>query len=229
MARAFAGAGADLVIASRKLEACELAADEISRTTGQRVVAAACHVGHWDDLDTLVETAYGHFPRVDVLVNNAGMSPLYPSLGEVTENLLDKVIAVNFKAPFRLCALFGERMKAAGGGSIINVSSTASIHPRPGELPYAGAKAALNTVSVGFARALGPEVRVNTIVPGPFLTDISKAWDLESFRQEAQRFALRRGGQPGEIVGAALYFASDASSFTTGSVLVVDGGATIPE
>jgi NAD(P)-dependent dehydrogenase (short-subunit alcohol dehydrogenase family) len=229
MAEAFAAAGADLVIASRKLDVCEAAAEKITAATGRTIVPTACHVGRWGDLDALVETAYAHFPQVDVLVNNAGMSPLYPSLAEVSEELFDKVIAVNFKATFRLSALFGERMKAAGRGSIINVSSTASIRPTPRELPYAGAKAALNAITVGFARALGPEVRVNTIVPGPFLTDISKAWDLDAFEQQATRFPLRRGGQPEEIVGAAMYFATDASSFTTGACLVVDGGTSIPE
>ncbi len=229
MAEAFAAAGADLVIASRKLDVCERAAEKINAATGRTVVPVACHVGRWGDLDALVETAYEHFPQVDVLVNNAGMSPLYPSLAEVSEELFDKVIAINFKAPFRLAALFGERMKAAGRGSIINVSSTASIRPTPRELPYAGAKAALNAITVGFARALGPEVRVNTIVPGPFLTDISKAWDLDAFAEQAKRFPLRRGGQPEEIVGAAMYFATDASSFTTGACLVVDGGTSVPE
>jgi NAD(P)-dependent dehydrogenase (short-subunit alcohol dehydrogenase family) len=229
MAEAFAAAGADLVVASRKIDSCEVAADKIAGATGRRVVPAACHVGRWGDLDALFETAYSNFPQVDVLVNNAGMSPLYPTLGDVTEDLFDKVVAINFKGPFRLSALFGERMKADGRGSIINVSSTASIRPTPRELPYAGAKAALNALTVGFARALGPEVRVNTIVPGPFLTDISKAWDLDYFNERAQQFPLRRGGQPEEIAGAAMYFATDASSFTTGSMLVVDGGTSIPE
>ncbi|MFV0306714.1 MAG: SDR family NAD(P)-dependent oxidoreductase [Desertimonas sp.] len=229
MAEAFARAGADLVIASRKLDACEQAAAAITAATGRKVVPTACHVGRWDQLDALYETSYANFDKVDVLVNNAGMSPLYPSLDAVTEDLFDKVVAINFKAPFRLSSLFGTRMKADGGGSIINISSTASIRPTPRELPYAGAKAALNNITGGFARGLGPEVRVNTIVPGPFLTDISKAWDLDAFAEQAKRFPLQRGGQPDEIVGAALYFASDASSFTTGATLVIDGGVSLPE
>lgn len=229
MAEAFARAGADLVIASRKLDNCVAAADRIASETGRKVVPAGCHVGRWEELQALYDTAYGEFDQVHVLVNNAGMSPLYPSLGEVTEDLFDKVVAINFKAPFRLMALFGERMKADGGGSIINVSSTASIRPTPRELPYAGAKAALNNITGGFARAFGPEVRVNTIVPGPFLTDIAKAWDLDAFAEQAKRFPLQRGGQPEEIVGAALYFATDASSFTTGATLVIDGGVSLPE
>jgi len=229
MAEAFARAGADLVIASRKLDGCERAAEAITAATGRRVVPRACHVGRWEDLEALVETSYAAFPKIDVLVNNAGMSPLYPGLDAVTEELFDKVIAINFKAPFRLMAAFGARMKADGGGSIINISSTASIRPTPRELPYAGAKAALNNITQGFARDLGPEVRVNTIVPGPFLTDIAKAWDLDAFAKQAERFPLRRGGQPEEIVGAAMYFATDASSFTTGATLVIDGGVSLPE
>jgi NAD(P)-dependent dehydrogenase (short-subunit alcohol dehydrogenase family) len=228
MATAFAHAGADLVIASRKLDACEKAAASITEQTGRRVVPVACHVGRWSELDALVDASYAAFDHVDVLVNNAGMSPLYPSLAEVTEELFDKVIAINFKAPFRLSALFGARMKAAGRGSIINISSTAAIRPTPRELPYGGAKAALNAITAGFARDLGPEVRVNTIMPGPFLTDIADAWDMEGFNKSAKAFPLQRGGEPDEIVGAAMYFATDASSFTTGAVLAVDGGTSLP-
>jgi len=227
IADAFARAGADLVIASRNVDACKQAAKEIMATTGRTVVASQCHVGTWSDLDRLTETVYSHFADVDILVNNAGVSPLYPGLTQVGETLFDKVVAVNFRGPFRLCALFGERMKAAGRGSIINISSTASLYPTPRELPYAAAKAALNAVTIGFARELGPEVRVNTIIAGTFMTDISKAWDPDVFAQRAATFPLRRGGGPDEIVGAALYFASDASSYTTGASLVVDGGRSV--
>jgi len=227
MVTAFAEAGADVVIASRKLDACERTAAEITEKTGRRAVPVACHVGHWADLDRLVEESYAAFEHVDILVNNAGMSPLYPKLSAVTEDLWDKVLDVNLKGPFRLSALFGERMQAAGRGSIINISSAAAVRPTPRELPYAAAKAGLNILTVGFAQALGPEVRVNTIMAGPFFTDISEAWDLDEFEKGARNYPLRRGGQPNEIVGAALYFATDASSFTTGTVLPVDGGSSI--
>ena len=172
----------------------------------------------------LLDAAYDRFGRLDVLVNNAGKSPLYPSLTEVDERLWDSVLAVNLKGPFRLTALAGARMAAGDGGSIINISSTASVHPRPDVVPYAAAKAGLNAITTGFALAYGPKVRVNCIMAGPFLTDISKAWDMEAFSRRACSHALQRGGNPDEIVGAALYFASDASSFTTGAVLTVDGG-----
>ncbi len=226
MVQAFAQSGADVVIASRKADACEALADDVRRQTGREALGIACHVGVWADCDRLVETAYDRFGRVDVLVNNAGLSPLYPSLGEVSEALYEKVLAVNLKGPFRLSSLVGERMARGEGGSIINVSSIAAVQPTPAELPYAAAKAGLNAMTVGMARAFGPSVRVNCIMPGPFLTDISKAWNLEAFHEAARRtIPLQRGGEAHEIVGAALYLASDASSYTTGAVLKIDGGA----
>jgi NAD(P)-dependent dehydrogenase (short-subunit alcohol dehydrogenase family) len=227
MVLAFAHAGADVVISSRKLEGCEDLADEVRHKTGRRALARACHVGRWDGLEDLVEAAYGEFGAVDVLVNNAGMAPLYPSLDAVSEELFDKVLAVNLKGPFRLTALVGNRMAAAGHGSIVNISSIAAVRPTPDDLPYAAAKAGLDVLTLGFARALGPQVRVNTLMAGPFFTDISKAWDREAFDGYAKAFPLQRGGRPEEVVGAALYLASDASSYTTGSVLKVDGGSSL--
>ncbi len=226
MVRAFARAGADVVIASRKLEACEALAAEVRAETGRGALAVACHVGEWEQVERLAETAYGEFGKIDVLVNNAGMSPIYDRVSDVSEALWDKVIDVNLKGPFRLTSIVGTRMAAGEGGSIIFVSSTASQSPGANTIPYGAAKAGVNNMTVGFARAFAPKVRVNCIVPGPFLTDIAKAWDMEGFRRTAAKgILLRRGGEPGEIVGAALYFASDASSFTTGSQLVVSGGS----
>ena len=225
MTLAFAEHGADVIITSRKAEICEDVAAEV-RALGRRALPYGCHVGHWDELDGLVDAAYAEFGKVDVLVNNAGMSPLYPKLSDVGEDLFDKVIGVNLKGPFRLSALIGERMAAGDGGAIINVSSTAAVHPTPGSEPYGAAKAGINSLTLSLARGFGPKVRVNCIQAGPFLTDISKAWDMESFEKNAEaNIALGRGGQPEEVVGAALLFASDAGSFTTGAILSVDGGS----
>ncbi len=225
MVLAFADAGADIVVTSRKLDACREVAAAVE-AKGRRALAVACHVGHWDEIEQLVDEAYATFGRVDVLVNNAGMSPLYPDLPSVSEELWDKVIGVNMKGPFRLTALVGTRMaEGPYGGSIINVSSTGSLRPAPDMLPYDAAKAGLNTLTEGFAKAFGPTVRVNCIMAGPFLTDIA-----ENSRGPAARahglpnHALGRAGEPEEIVGAALYFASDASSYTSGAILRVDGG-----
>jgi NAD(P)-dependent dehydrogenase (short-subunit alcohol dehydrogenase family) len=224
MVAGLAQAGADVVIASRDAEACAAYAAEVTAATGRRALPYGVHVGHWDELDGLVEAAYAAFGQVDVLVNNAGMSPLYDSVDAVSEALFDKVIAVNLKGPFRLSALVGTRMAAGAGGSIINVSSAAAVRPRADVLPYAAAKAGLNALTAGLARTFGPTVRCNAIMAGTFLTDVSRAWDHDRFAERARGFALQRGAQPREIVGTALYLASDASSYTTGAVITVDGG-----
>jgi NAD(P)-dependent dehydrogenase (short-subunit alcohol dehydrogenase family) len=224
MVLAFAEAGADVVIASRNIESCEEVAALVQERTGRKALAYACHVGRWDELPGLVDAAYDAFGRVDVLVNNAGMSPLYDSVFDVSEKLFDAVVNLNLKGPFRLCSLVGERMVRDGGGSIINVSSTGSIRSRPSIIPYAAAKAGLNSITEGFALALGPTVRVNTLMAGPFLTDVSAAWDMPATEAAMQAHALQRAGRPEEIVGAALYLASAASSYTSGATLRVDGG-----
>ncbi len=226
MVLAFAEAGADVVIASRKLDACQALARQVEADFGRRRFPSPATSATGTQVGALADAAYERFGRVDVLVNNAGMSPLYDSLDAVSEDLYDKVFGVNLKGPFRLSAIVGSRMAAGDGGSIINVSSVASMRPSPRELPYAAAKAGLNVITEGMARAFGPKVRVNCIVAGPFLTDISTAWDMPAFERNAkQAIALQRGGRPDEVVGAALYFASDASSFTTGALLRIDGGA----
>jgi NAD(P)-dependent dehydrogenase (short-subunit alcohol dehydrogenase family) len=225
MCLAFADRGAHVVVASRKLDACEAVTAEIRDRTGLDALAVACHVGNWADCDALVEASIEHFGQIGILVNNAGMSPLYPKLSAVTEDLFDKVVGVNLKGPFRLSALVAEHMEAGNGGSIINVSSVAAVQPGAGEIPYAAAKAGLNALTVGLAHMFGPKVRVNGIMPGPFLTDISHAWDLDAFNQQAQTaIPLQRGGDASEIVGAALLLASAASSYTSGAMLKVDGG-----
>lgn len=225
MARAFAQAGADLVVSSRKPEACAAVAGEITSELGARCIGVACHVGDWDACDALVEAAYAEYGRVDVLVNNAGMSPLYSSLSSVSRELFDKVLGVNLAGPFRLSAVVGERMAAGEGGSIINISSTAAAMPTASEIPYGAAKAGLQNLTTGLAHSFGPRVRANCIMPGPFLTEISKAWDMEAMEKLfEQMIPLQRAGQAGEIVGAALYLASDASSYTNGAIIKVDGG-----
>lgn len=227
MVRAFATAGADVVVSSRNLDSCELLAAEVRETTGRKALAVACHAGDWDALANLADASFGEFGRVDILVNNAGLSPAYPSLDSVDRDLWDKIFAVNVGGPFRLTTLVAPRMVDAGGGSIINVSSVGSIRPRPSHLPYAAAKAGLNVLTQGFAQEYGPLVRVNTVMAGPFSTEMTRGWDPEATKRRVSAYPLQRVGDPHEIVGAALYFAGDQSSFTTGTVLTVDGGMAV--
>jgi NAD(P)-dependent dehydrogenase (short-subunit alcohol dehydrogenase family) len=225
MSRAFAEAGARVVISSRKADGCARAADLIERDTGRACFPIACHVGDWNACDALVETVYEKYDRIDVLVNNAGMSPLYESPSRVSRELFDKVIGVNLAGPYRLGSLVGERMARGDGGSIINVSSIAAVAPSAMELPYAAAKAGLNNLTQGLAHTFGPKVRCNCIMPGPFLTDIANAWTAEVKQAMTALVPMGRAGEPEEIIGAALYLASDASRFTNGAIIKVDGGA----
>jgi NAD(P)-dependent dehydrogenase (short-subunit alcohol dehydrogenase family) len=220
MVRAFAASGADVIIASRKLDACERAADEV-RALGRRAMAISINASRWADMDRLAEAAYAEFGRIDILVNNAGMSPAIPS-HDISEEMFDKIVSLNFKGPFRLAANVAKQMADGDGGVIINISSSGALVPLPTVVPYSGAKAALNAMTVSLAREYGPKVRVNAISAGPFLTDIAKAWSPED--RETSSNSLGRPGRPEEIVTTALYLASPASSFTTGAVIRVDGG-----
>lgn len=224
IAGGFSAAGAAVVIASRKLAACQQAAAELAATHDIETMAHECHVGRWTDCDALIDAVLARFGTIDILVNNAGVSPPYRELDDISEDLYDKTMAVNLKGPFRLGVRAGTYMAGRNGGSIINIGTVGSLLAGPSELPYACAKAGLNSLTVGLAEAFAPRVRVNAILPGAFDTDVAKAWTPEM--RSGQYVPLKRLGRPDEIVGAALYFASNASSYTTGSTLRVDGGVT---
>jgi len=218
--------GARVVVASRKLAACEALAAGISQAGGQ-AYPLACHVGDWESLDGIVDAATARWGRLDGLVNNAGMSPLSPSLLDTSEVLFDKVVGVNLKGPTRLTALAATAMARTGGGSIVNISSLASVKPTPIATVYAAAKAGLNALTAASAleyAAVG--VRVNGIVCGTFDTDAASGFvhNPDLLAGLVSRIALRRVGRPDEILGAVVYLLSPASSYTTGSLMTVDGG-----
>lgn len=221
MALGFAARGADVIVTSRDAGSCAEAVRQIE-ALGRRAWAIPAHVGRWDAIDALVDAAYASAGRVDVLINNAGIAPVTDTSADMTEALFDKTIGVNLKGPFRLTALIGPRMVADGGGAIINVSSTGSQRPEPHYGVYAAAKGALNIVTKAHALEYGPSVRVNCIMAGPFWTDIAKAWREEL--DETIDSAAGRIGRPHEVVTTALYLASPASSYTTGTIITVDGG-----
>jgi NAD(P)-dependent dehydrogenase (short-subunit alcohol dehydrogenase family) len=228
VALGLATAGADLVIASRTLSDCQRVAAEIT-ALGRNALAVRFDAEHWDECGGLVEAAYQYYGRVDILVNNAGSAPPMPPLEQTDEGLFERVMAVNFKTPFRLATLFGSRMITQDrGGSIINIGSGAAFIPEPPYAVYGAAKAALTAMTRALARAYAPKVRVNVLSPGPFDTEIRR----ERLRGEPRdgthspesQSALQRLGQPEELVTSVLYLASPASSYTTGCVLRVDGG-----
>jgi NAD(P)-dependent dehydrogenase (short-subunit alcohol dehydrogenase family) len=226
MSMAFANAGAKVVIASRKQAACDELAEEI-RAAGGDALAVACHVGEWGGLEALVQAAKEHYGRIDIFINNAGMSPVAPSMLETSEALFDKIIDVNLKGPFRLTALAATEMAKTGGGSIINISSIASLKPTPLKSVYSAAKSGLNVLTAAAAQEFAAHgVRVNCIVCGTFDTDAAAGFvrNADTLPYVEEPIALKRVGQPEEIVGTALYLASNASSYTTGTCISVDGG-----
>lgn len=224
LAQGFAAAGADVIIASRKLENCEVAAAEIRHQTGRRALAVRCDVGNWDDVSRLANYVHEAFGRCDVLINNAGMTPAYPDLPSITEAYYDKVMQVNLKGPFRLAVLIGTKMSESNGGSIINISSGGSIRPGAGQLIYCAAKAGLNAITIGLAEALGPKVRVNALLPGPVQTDLSKGWTDAQRQSIAETTPLGRPGEPNDYIGPALWLGSEASAYVSGALIRVDGG-----
>ena len=228
IARGLSHAGAIVAIASRKVDACDRVVEELT-AIGGRASSHAFNAGRWEDCDRLYAEVTQRWGGAQILVNNAGMSPVAPSSLETTEQLFDKIVAVNLRACFRLCALFGTQMSTMSGGCIVNISSSGSLRPEPGFGPYAAAKAGVNVLTSTFAKEFGPKVRVNTVMPGPFHTDATRAWSRsEEFEQiAAGSMPLGRAGEPPEIVGAVLYLVSGLASFTTGACLTVDGGHSI--
>ena len=224
MALGFAEAGAHVVIASRKLDACESVANEV-RSLGRRALAVACHVGDWSQCEHLIGATIAEFGRIDVLVNNAGIAPVPPSLLGVTEDLFDKTIAVNLKGPLRLSALAASHM--APGSTILTISSKASTHPSPFTVVYAAAKAGLNVLTRSMSQEFAAQgIRVNGIICGTFHTDsFHKSLPNEAAAAAiAARVSVGRIADAAEIVGTALYLATDASSYLNGQMIVLDGG-----
>jgi NAD(P)-dependent dehydrogenase (short-subunit alcohol dehydrogenase family) len=226
IARGLAEAGATVVVSSRKEESCRATAEAITKETGVAAMPLPLHVGHWDDIEPAIERVYAELGRLDVLVNNAGIAPLSPSLEQVSEALFDKTIEVNLKGPFRLMALVGARMAAAGSGSIVNISSIGAVRPSPPEAMYAASKNGLNALTMAFAQEYAPTVRVNCVMPGAFATDMADDWDEEFTGKVVDRLPAGRLGRPEEVVGMVVHLAGDSAGYTTGAVIAVDGGRT---
>jgi len=225
--------GAKVVISSRKAEACESVAHEINRKVRSGTGEAApipCNITHKDQLQRLVDGAVERFGRIDILVCNAAVNVYYGSMGAVPDEAFDKTLTGNVKANHWLCQMVIPGMVERGGGVVIVVSSIGGLRGSEVLGTYGITKAADMALVRNIAVEYGPKnIRANTIAPGLIRTDFSRAlWENEKFC--APRVAvtpLRRIGEPEEIAGAAVFLASDASSFMTGQTLVIDGGVTI--
>ncbi len=229
IARAFAEAGAKVVVSSRKQEAVEAVAARI-REAGGEATAIACHVGDAAARAALVEGAVATYGGIDILVNNAAANPVFGPALQVDEGAYDKIMEINLKAPFLLSKLVHPIMSERGGGVILNISSIGGLSPEPGLGIYSVSKAALISLTKVLAREWGPAgIRVNAIAPGLIKTKFSKTlWSNEEIADEViGRLPLQRIGVPEDVASMALLLASDAGSYCTGGVYLVDGGHTV--
>ncbi len=229
MAHGLAQAGASVAVNGRKPEACEQAAQEIARETGAETMAAVGHMGDWEGLEPMLDRVLERFGRIDVLVNNAGINPTPMPVAEMTEAYFDKLWSVNVKGPLRLSGLAAPRMRETGGGSIIQVTTVGAYIGGAGMAAYTSGKAALRNLTKVMAQEWADwGVRVNAIAPGSFMTDMMRGTEsIPGFLEGAASLSFQnRIAAPEEIIGTALYLASDASSFTTGTVIAVTGGVS---
>lgn len=226
IALALADAGADVALVARSADQLAQVAEEV-RTRGRQAVTFTADLTKLDELGQAVDQVYEAFGKVDVLVSNAGISPIWKRSTEVTEDEWDAIMTTNVKATFFLCTNVAARMAEQGGGSIITLASVASVVGTPRMAVYGASKAAVAQLTRTFALEWARHhIRVNAIAPGYIATDMTAGVLEHPYFGNAIRQAtpLGRPGQPDEIAGIALYLASDASSFATGQLFLIDGG-----
>lgn len=226
IARLFAAHGAHVIVSSRKLEDCQKVVDGIV-ADGGKAEAIACHIGEMAQIEALYSDIDARHGRLDVLVNNAATNPYFGPITETDPAIFQKTVDVNIRGYFYMSSHAAKRMAKNGGGSIVNVASVNGVVPGFQQGIYSITKAAVISMTKAFAvECAEAGVRCNALLPG--LTDTKFASVLVNtpaiLKQAMAHVPMRRVAQPSEMAGAALYFASAASSYTTGAVLNVDGG-----
>ena len=225
----FAQAGARVVVSSRKYDNVQAVADEIVKSGGEAVPVQA-HVGRPEDVTALVQHTIDTFGRLDIAFNNAATNPHFGSLLDADEGQWDKILDTNVKGSFRVCKAAVPHMADSGGGKIINMASIAGLRPSPGMGVYSVSKASLVMLTQVLAQELGSSnIQVNAIAPGVIKTRFSQIlWQIPQFAEPIlDRLPLGRFGEPEDVTGLALYLASPASDYVTGSIFVVDGGMNV--
>ena len=229
IAEMFAKAGAKVVVSSRSEEACAPVVEGILAASGE-AISIPCHIGKKDQLQALVDKTKEKWGKIDVLVCNAAINPAYGPLGELSDELFDKIMGTNVRSTFNICNMVLPDMAENGGGSVILLSSIAALRGNSVIGAYGISKAAEAALARNLAVEWGPKsIRVNALAPGLVKTDFARAlWEDPKRLEIAENHTpLRRIGQPDDIAGTALFLACDASAFITGQTIVADGGETI--
>ncbi len=226
IARGLAAFGARVVVSSRKQDAVDAVADAINAAGGD-ATAVAANVGYADEIEALVAATVDAYGTLDILVNNAAANPVYGPLQDTDTRAFDKIIDVNLKGPFELAKRAHPLMRGCGGGSIINISSIGGLVPESNIGIYSVSKAAIISLTQAMAQDWGGDnIRANAICPGLIKTRFSEAlWrNSETSARFIERIALGRIGEPDDLVGLAIFLASDASAYCSGGYFLVDGG-----
>ena len=226
MARGLAQFGAKVVVCSRKQDAVDAVAAAF-RANGLEATGVAANVGNMEDIQSLLDNTVDTYGGLDIVINNAAVNPVFGPVQNTDERAFDKIIDVNLKGPFELCKKAYTMLKQRGGGSIIHISSIGGLTPEAGIGIYSVSKAAIINLTKAMAQDWGADkIRVNAICPGLIKTSFSEAlWnDSKTHQRFVNRIPLGRIGEPDDITGLAVYLASDAASYCTGGVYMVDGG-----
>ncbi len=226
MARGLAEFGASVVVSSRKQEAVDAVADSL-KADGLEATAIAANMGTPEDISSLVEKTMACYGGIDILINNAAVNPVFGPVQNTDERAFDKILDVNLKGPFELSKLVYPILKARGGGSIIHLGSIGGLKAETGIGIYSVSKAAIISLTQAMAQDWGADnIRVNAICPGLIKTKFSEAlWNNEeTFDRFLRHIPLGRAGTAEDVAGLAVFLASDASAYCTGSVYMVDGG-----
>ena len=228
IAKGLADCGALVVLTSRQKESVQKVADDIV-AAGGKAVARACHAGHLDEIEALFDYIKEKFGRLDILINNAATNPYYGPATDLTPKAFDKTVDINLKGPYFMLSRAVPLMAQNGGGSVVNVASIAALISLPGQAVYSMTKAGLISITRSFAKEYGKQgIRVNAILPGVVETQLASALIEDPVVQKwLSGLPAGRAAQPHEMVAGVLYLVSDQAAYTTGSTLVMDGGATL--
>jgi len=228
IARGLAACGAHVVVTSRRLEGVQEIADSIM-LGGGRATPRACHAGRMEEIDALFEFVEKEFGRLDILINNAATNPHYGPANDLTARAFDKTVEVNLKGPYFMSSAAVPLMIQSGGGSIVNVASIAALIPLPGQAVYSMTKAGLISLTRSFAKEFGQQgIRANAILPGVVKTRFASALvEDPAIQKWLSRLPVPRAGQPEDMVAGVLFLVSEQAAYTTGTTLVMDGGATL--